>query len=736
MWQSLVHRNPISFNTPISPFPLIASLSSLALLVVAWMSPASLPVVLQHGAIAGGLTLSAIGFGLGLVNLIGLKAPSQPWRMMLAAGLGLGFLAVLVLVLGLMGMLARPLWIGILSVGVLVGITQWLRQRRVELLSAEEESILTLLTGWRWLGLVTAIFAGLAMVSATLPPGTLWPAEGNGYDVLEYHLAVPREYFEAGRIGYLPHNIYSNFPFNVEMLYLLTIIVHNDPIEAVFTAQMLNVLMALLTVMAVWLAGREFGRVAGLVAGIAAGTCPFLTYLCGVAYVENGMLFWTALALACVLHACRCPKETAITDWRWLLVAGVFTGFACGCKYPAIPMVFLPLLGTVGFSTLWRPPRRLAPVACLVLGWFLAFAPWLIKNTAMTGNPVFPLAHEVFPERPGIWNDDGAFRWQQGHLSAPEDRPFTRRLERLWSEILSSGITTPRDQNGGEVSNLFNLGGQGRGSELFGPIILVAILFGGWASIVRRVQHSQGNCLLPSILPCWLLIALGLMVWLGWTHLASRFAVTLIPPAAVMLGYAWQVINMSLKRRLWTVLLLIAFFLHAGVAAWRLYQPLMFFVSTADTAANVHLLPSGKWPFTPHLARLNELLLANNRILLVGDARRFYLERGADYCVVFNRNPFAEAAEKGPSAAMSWLQGKGYNYLYADWAEMRRLRNSRYGFWRSLNEGLVAQMSTLGLTIAEQFTLPESAHPYATLFAIPSAPKAANGGAPDRVRPS
>src|SRR5207249_10383160 len=59
----------------------------------------------------------------------------------------------------------------------------------------------------------------------------------------------------------------------------------------VFTANMLNLMLAGLTIAAVWLAGREFGRLPGLAAGLTAATCPWLTWLSGIAYVENGMLF-------------------------------------------------------------------------------------------------------------------------------------------------------------------------------------------------------------------------------------------------------------------------------------------------------------------------------------------------------------------------------------------------------------------------------------------------------------
>ena len=48
------------------------------------------------------------------------------------------------------------------------------------------------------------------------------------FDVLEYHLQGPKEYYQAGRIAYLPHNVYTNMPFGVEMLHLLGMEVYGD----------------------------------------------------------------------------------------------------------------------------------------------------------------------------------------------------------------------------------------------------------------------------------------------------------------------------------------------------------------------------------------------------------------------------------------------------------------------------------------------------------------------------
>ena len=111
---------------------------------------------------------------------------------------------------------------------------------------------------------------------ALVPPGLLWAEEGNGYDVLEYHLEMPREYLESGRIEYASHNVYANFPANAEMLYLLAMVVHGGALAGITTAKLINVLLGFFTVAAAWLAGRESGSTAGVFTGVLAATASWL----------------------------------------------------------------------------------------------------------------------------------------------------------------------------------------------------------------------------------------------------------------------------------------------------------------------------------------------------------------------------------------------------------------------------------------------------------------------------
>ncbi len=701
---------------PFLALPVVALAVALGL---SWLSPVSLWIMLRDGWVAAAVVASATGYGLWLLRLLGLHTAPRRHQILLGAGLGLGGLALLMLAAGLLGLLHRWLWIAIIAGGVLGGLWRagiWRIAARARVASCTPEigdHPWKNLGRLRWAWLIVAGSAILALLASTLPPGMLWPEEGHGYDVLEYHLGVPREYFEAGRITYLPHNIYSNFPFNVEMLYLLAMVLRGGPIAAAFTAQLLHALLGGLAVAAIWLAGRENGPTAGVTAGVAAATCPFLPYLSGLAYVENGVILYAALSLSAVL---RLPRVAEKERGRWAFIAGLTAGLACGCKYTAAPLVFAPLVGAVLLSP-WRKAssggtsrrgNRLRLAAIFLLGWAAAFGPWLVRNAIWTGNPVFPLARAFMPERPGVWSEELAARWHEGHLPAPEDRPWLRRAQRLWREVIAS--------------------------RWFGA--MPALTIGGslaWA--VRRFRQrraaapaessNKSNDPLEqtSLVPCWILLLAGMAVWLAWTHLVWRFAVVCVVPAAVIAGAAADKIRSAPARAAILVALLGAAAVNLGLAANTFRDGGAFSIAeirNEQGGDGLAWFTQGLWPWQAHVPRLNRLAEEGRRVLVVGDARRFYLNEGIDYRVVFNRNPLAEVAAGGtPRTVAAWLRDRGYAAVYVDWGEMRRLRRSRYGFWESVDESLFADLERAAvLRRIEDFHLEPRQSAYGTLYLV------------------
>jgi hypothetical protein len=589
---------------------------------------------------------------------------------MLGAGLGLGFTALLVLVLGTAGAMHPWLLKTLLCAGAAAGV---LRARTLMVRAPVERAVSQAEAGtdhnakWVYLWLLAVPFLVLSLLAASKAPGFVWKEEGFGYDILEYHLQLPREYLDAARITYLPHNVYANFPANVEMLYLLAMIVHGNTPEIGTVANTVHLTLGALAVCGAWLTGRMWSPKAGIVAGVAMATVGWLPYLSGLAYVENGMLLFGMLAAASLFQAVRMqaavgsshhpergPAEpgnartrtrghptpgTANTPRRWLVVAGVMAGFACGCKYTAVPMIAVPL----GLCALLVPGRavagRLADGLIFALATLATFAPWLIKNQAMTGNPVFPLANDVFQASPDGWGPDETQHWNAGHTPAPHERSAAHRLRLLWQHILN-------DKH-----------------QRFGPALFL-IALGGLCA--RRLGRDDAVLVL--------MLAVQLAVWILATHLYARFAVVLLIPLTLLAARALGAARSPLRNATIVVLLAAGSALNAVFAA-----QLQLADSPGDARAS--LLYDGKVPGFEYLGVVNRDLPPDARILLVGEARAFYFRREVRYCVVFNHNPFLEQL-LGPNSAagvLAWLRARDFTHVLVHWGEIGRLASS-YGF--------------------------------------------------------
>ena len=69
----------------------------------------------------------------------------------------------------------------------------------------------------------------------------------------------------------------------------------------------------------------------------------------------------------------------------------------------------------------------------------LAFLPWAAKNTAMTGNPVFPLANTLFRAYPPGWGPAQSDHFDATHAPGPDERGLSRRLLSFWRHVPAPG---------------------------------------------------------------------------------------------------------------------------------------------------------------------------------------------------------------------------------------------------------------------------------------------------------
>lgn len=663
-------------NFPILIFAtlLVGGLTSLA--------PALWLVLPIEGALVALMIISAAGWGSWPASRLLSGDRSLGRNFCLATALGLGWLSTATLVLGVSGLLNRSAGWFLITAGLCLGAAWWHRRDHL----AADDPASAAFTGIHsgisdqlirvGFALCLLIPAAVLLFAAALPPGILWTDEANAYDVLEYHLQCPREYYEAGRIEFLPHNVYASFPQQMEMSYLLLMNLMGGPYAGAVPSQLLHASCGILAVLAVWCWSKPGPP--RCVAAVLIGSTPWLAYLGGIAYVENGVLFFAAVAAGVLLRDLDAKGGVSA---RALPAAGLCAGLSGGCKYPSLLFVVVGLGAAWFIATTGPLARRAKFLALYAAGAVLTFSPWLIRNAAFTGNPVYPFAYQWFGGK--AWSAEQAEQWSRAHSLPPEHRSLSARLGLAVRELV--GRDTPA----------------GFRFSMFGPALLA---FGAAGMFLARLRSAR-------LMSVW--SALIFAFWVAYTFITARFAVPLVIPLAFTGGLIFsasharppQASSLSIRRRIWPVLLL----LLAGSAlnSHALLSKLNRHREYWQTVAGIRLahLP-GKTDLAVEQNTIAEQIPRTGYAWIVGDAAVYYIDRRIHYTVVFCRDPWLDyATGRSPADALAWLRQRGVTHVVFAWKEIDRLR-ATYGFHPLATDEWVAQLERTGLSLRADLPVP------------------------------
>jgi hypothetical protein len=409
-----------------------------------------------------------------------------------STALGFGLVGFLTLALGLAGWLTTPSAWAMLLIPTAVAAFDLRDLTKHN--SALGEALRRPSSG-SWLWVVGAFLLTIPAIGAALPPGFLWrPDDPHPYDVLLYHLQVPREWFEAGRITGLHHNVYSYFPFNLEMHFLLANLLRGGSREAMYQCQYFSLSLTLLAGLGLWgWVRHRFPPAAAAVAALAVWMLPWSLMLACVAYNESAMLLFGMLAAGWFFTALGSEKPV-----REALLAGIFCGLAAGTKLTGVPMLLLglPAAGVIAGGLHHLKKTTTISIVVVVAG-SASLSPWLIRNTAWTGNPVFPLEMPLLGK--AHFTDVQVERWERAHQPAAAHKAWSVRFDRSIAQIALNW----------------------RFAYIFFPLAIAG------AALAWRRSDARAAILL---------ILLMLAFWLLTTHLMGRFFVLAIVPAAFLIG--------------------------------------------------------------------------------------------------------------------------------------------------------------------------------------------------------
>lgn len=590
--------------------------------------PQRLPIVLAAGYIAA----AAVALGCLAIRALGLQKTLRWFETLpLTYGLGTTGLGVLTLILGRFGALSPwPIRVGL---GALILAEVVLRVRGGDWRVSHHEPGPNGKAGRRGvsalvpnlgLGLVLGPFLILMALGAMLP--TI------DFDAIEYHLQGPKEYYKAGWISFLPHNVYTSMPFSIEMLHLLGMEVLDDWWSGALVGQLLIASFAPAGAAMVALTARSWGSSRGAwVGAVVYLTTPWIYRLGVLPYVEGPLCYYHAALVWAAARAWPEPDPRARVR-LWALV-GLLAGGAMACKYPALISAIIPF----GVLALAASIRRRTPssVLAFVAGWAVVMAPWLAKNVVDTGNPVYPLAYRVFGGR--HWDAELDAKWTHGH----GPKPITLRA--LGTSLVDVA---------------------GRSDWQSALYVALAPL-----SLLRPASRRQSLVL-------WGLVAYLFGTWWLLTHRLDRFWLPILAPLAVLagLGADW------IRHRGWSAILY-------GLIVISTMTNLSY-VSTALTGLNEwtasleDLRTRVPEMLNPPLASLESHVSPNSKVLLVGQAAVFHVRIPIVYNTVFNHETFQTLTEGvSPEKVRESFRSLGITHVYVDWFEIERYRSpGNYGF--------------------------------------------------------
>lgn len=701
--------------------------------VTPWLDPAhGVTWSLMRQAVTG-KTVSVVYLWLTSLPIIGIAAlsvlglgwqvrrrliPDTPPGLLIPLGLGLAGWLLMAWLLGLAG------WLNAWSVWaintVLAAMAIW------HALKARDRGRWNMDT-WPsppWT-LTLALPAVILLATAVCcPPGTLWSVEAFGYDVMSYHLQLPRQWMADGRIHGLEYQAYSYLPNLTEAGYLMLGYLGGRMEAVIYACAMAHALCAVLAAWALSGTLRAIVRqvdpsMAGSpvlsVAGILFLAMPWTLITASLAYDEMA-----AMALALVAWRLLIHDDQRSLSPRRIAVAGFLLGAAALAKLTVAAMLLPGLLifafGPVrqGLSGFW--PRRMGSAMGLCAAMALAMAPYAIRNAIWTGNPFFPLATSWLGR--GHWTLEQATRWQAAHQSDG----FLAGLARLADRgIFSAGFASLGGQgieaSAGDVTHFAFDGGLPWLPLLMLVSLIVCLACASWRTMGLKLlgmllgmlliwaaaTHHQSRFLLPTLAPMALLLTLGLCRLHSWVQ-GRRGPMRLLNVGVALL---LLLVSGLSYRIFWTQTR--SYRDDQGV---RRQIPIYQLLDSLPMAGD----PQQAWSLGSLIGdHVLNYLSPDSRTLMVADAGVLYVRSPIVYQSVFDADPLAAALNRTGSearAAAQSLKRQGITHVWVHWSELSRLQET-YGY--DLKTPPVELRSRLALGSWRVV----SDYGWATLYALP-----------------
>jgi len=221
----------------------------------------------------------------------------------------------------------------------------------------------------------------IIIVLASVPP--------TSRDALTHHLYIPKLYLQHGGIYEIPAIVFSYFPMNLDMLYMIPLGLGND-----IAPKYIHFSFAFFTALLIFFyLTKRLNYIWGLLCSLFFLSVPIITKLSITAYVDLGLIFFSTAALLLLFKWLENTSKLSP-----LCLSALCCGLGLGTKYNGLITLFLltafiPILYS---KTQLDDQKRTGSMglfygALFMLISLLAYSPWGLRNFLWTNNPFYPL---------------------------------------------------------------------------------------------------------------------------------------------------------------------------------------------------------------------------------------------------------------------------------------------------------------------------------------------------------
>jgi tetratricopeptide (TPR) repeat protein len=631
------HLNPIRLN----------SLGALFQWRIGYIAPQRLMLLLDYLLWVGLLFMVLlVAYFLGKKFLKWLRIDFQfsLEETVFSVGLGFGVLAYMTLFLGLLGLLYTSLFYGLIGVIFVFAIVEILTSRK-QIVKSNLATPPGSQFGFEYLPIwiLLGSFVLLNFIMSFTPE--LF------YDSLVYHLGASNYYVIKHRICEMPYNVASYYPFNIEMLYTLALLLKQEGLP-----KLINFSSGILCLGVIFsFCKRYFTPLVGIIACAIFYSIPLLAMNSWVTGNDVALSYFFVLSIYALINyfSSKSSSTNGTNDTKkskWFILSAIFSGIAMGSKYTGVFTLFGILLLITCYEH-FKMRKRFTEIAKQISIFTVVvvaiMSPWLIKNMIYTGNPIYPFL----------------YKWLGGKNLI----------------IYTNNIMIPSGFQSLELKEFFTspwtLSMKGQDSMTFiGPMFLlfIPLLF-----FVKK--KSLINYLI-------LFFIFAYIPW-GMVTFKSRYLLPALPALSIVI--AWSLVNfVRWIPKYFGRLVPVIFAIFMGTNLYSVLMIMHFCYNPFNVLTGLetrdHYLsltrPGYPYPSYEAFKYINENLPQDVKIMIIGEAKVHYLKRDFIYNDVHNFTPVVEWTKVSKNGDELYVKIKEEKITHILINTFEAGRNLAYGF--------------------------------------------------------